>query len=355
MAHVQAIAELRPDSNPPNFFETHRQMTFATITRRHALALAALSLMPMAAGPAVAQDWPAKTIKLIVPFPPGGPTDTASRVVGQELAKRLKQPVVVEDRAGASGTIAAQFVAKSAPDGYTLMMLATPTLLAPHLYKSAGYDMNKDFAPVASVYDLPIVVVVNPTVLPDVKTLPDLIAKAKAEGGKLNYTSAGTASFGHLSTELLKDMGGFEMQHVAYKGSSPAITDLLGGQVPVMYADLVAALPHMQSGKLRAIAVGSPQRVVQLPEVKTIAEQGIKGFDAVSWGGLLAPAGTPKPIVDRVSAEMKQILADEDVRNRLIKAGASASYGDPAQMAARIRTDFDKWGKLIRDKNISGN
>jgi len=330
-------------------------MTSATFTRRHALALAALSLAAVAAVPAAAQEWPAKTIKLIVPFPPGGPTDTASRVVGQKLAERLKQPVVVENRAGASGTIAAQFVAKSAPDGYTLMMLATPTLLAPHLYKTAGYDVNKDFAPVATVYDLPIVVVVNPTVMPDVKTLPELIAKAKAEGGKLNYTSSGPGSFGHLTMEMLKDLGKFDMQHIAYKGGTPAVTDLLGGQVPVMYADLVAALPHIQAGKLRAIAVGSPQRIVQLPDVKTIAEQGFKGFDAVSWGGLLAPAGTPKPVVDRVSAEVKQILADKGVQDQLVKAGAAAAYGDPSQMAARVKGDFDKWGKVIRDKNIAVN
>jgi len=330
--------------------------TSANITRRRlALGAAFASLAVLAAVPAAAQEWPAKPIKLIVPFPPGGPTDTASRVVGQKLSERLKQPVVVENRAGASGTIAAQFVAKSAPDGYTLMMLATPTLLAPHLYKSAGYDVVKDFAPVASVYDLPIVVVVNPTVLPDVKTLPDLIAKAKAEGGKLNYTSSGPGSFGHLTMEMLKSLGNFDMQHIAYKGGTPAVTDLLGGQVPVMYADLVAALPHIQAGKLRAIAVGSPQRIVQLPDVKTIAEQGFKGFDAVSWGGLLAPAGTPKPVVDRVSAEIKQILADKDVQDKLVKAGAVSAYGDPAQMATRIRADFDKWGQVIRDKQIVVN
>jgi len=330
--------------------------TFATsFSRRHALGLALASLAAFAAGPVAAQQWPTKPIRLIVPFPPGGPTDTASRVIGQELAERLKQPVVVENRAGASGMIAAQFVAKSAPDGYTLMMLATPTLLAPHLYKGAGYDVTKDFAPVADVYDLPIVVVVNPTVMPDVKTLPDLIAKAKAEGGKLNYTSSGPGSFGHLTMEMLKGLGGFDMQHIAYKGGTPAVTDLLGGQVPVMYADLVAALPHIQAGKLRAIAVGSPQRIVQLPEVKTIAEQGFKGFDAVSWGGLLAPAGTPKPVVDRVSAEVKQILAEKEVQDKLVKAGAAAAYGDPAHMATRIRTDFDKWGKVIRDRQIVVN
>jgi len=331
-------------------------MTFTShATRRRAIALALAALGAAGAAPAFAQAWPSKPIKLVVPFPPGGPTDTASRIIGQKLAERLKQPVVVENRAGASGTIAAAAVAKSPADGYTFMMLATPTLLAPHLYKTVTYDTAKDFAPVATVYDLPIVMVVNPTVLPDVKSLPDLVAKAKAEDGKLNYTSSGPGSFGHLTTEMLKDLGQFDMQHVPYRGGAPAVADLLGGQVPMMYADLVAALPHIQSGKLRAIAIGSPQRVSLLPEVKTVAEQGFPGFDAVSWGGLLAPAGTPREIVERVSAEVKQILADKDVQSRLLNAGAIAAYQSPADMAARIGSDFDKWGKVVRDKGIVAN
>ena len=323
-----------------------------TIHRRTLLALAAA---PLLAGSAFAQQapWPDKIIKLVVPFPAGGPTDTASRIVGQKLAERLKQAVVVENRAGASGSIAAVQIAKAAPDGYTLMMLATPTLLAPHLYKKAGYDTVKDFTPVATVYDLPIVVVVNPKLLPDVTDLKGLIAYAKAQKNPLNYTSSGTGSFGHLSMELLKQLAGFDMQHVPYKGGVPAITDTIGGQVPIMYADLVAALPHIQSGKLRAIAVGSPERVVMLPDVKTIAEQGIKGYDAVSWGGLLAPAGTPKPIVDRIANEVQQILAEKDVQERLLNAGAIANFQTPAQLGQRVLQDYTRWGQLIRDKGLA--
>ena len=319
------------------------------LTRRSLLALA----LPLLTGAAFAQAWPSKPIKLIVPFPAGGPTDTASRIVGQKLAERLKQPVVVENRAGASGSIAAAAVAKNAPDGYTLMMLATPTLLAPHLYKKAGYDILKDFAPVATVYDLPIVMVVNPTLMPSVTDLQKLITHAKAQPGKLNYTSSGVGSFGHLSMESLKALGQFDMQHVAYRGGVPAITDLLGGQVPMMYADLVAALPHIQSGKLRAIAVGSPRRVGVIPNVKTVAEQGFSGFDAVSWGGLLAPAGTPRDIVMRLAEEIRQILSEKDVQERLEHAGTFAAFQSPEQMAARMRQDYDKWGKVIRDKGIS--
>ncbi|MEO6322882.1 MAG: tripartite tricarboxylate transporter substrate-binding protein, partial [Polaromonas sp.] len=290
------------------------------LTRRSLLALA----LPLFTGAAFAQAWPNKPIKLIVPFPAGGPTDTASRIVGQKLAERLKQPVVIENRAGASGAIAAAAVARSEPDGYTLMMLATPTLLAPHLYKKAGYDILKDFAPVATIYDLPIVMVVNPALMPSVTDLQKLITHAKAQPGKLNYTSSGVGSFGHLSMESLKAQGQFDMQHVAYRGGVPAITDLLGGQVPMMYADLVAALPHIQSGKLRAIAVGSPRRLSLIPNVKTVAEQGFSGFDAVSWGGLLAPAGTPRDIVSRLSEEFKQILSEKDVQERLEHAGTFA-------------------------------
>ncbi len=330
-----------------------RTRDFTRMVHSRRRAILALIAAPLMVGGAFAQAWPSKPIRLVVPWPPGGPTDTASRIVGQKLGERLKQPVIVENRAGASGSIAAAQVAKSAPDGYTLMMLATPTLLAPHLYKKAGYESLKDFTPIATVYDLPIVLVVNPTLLPKVTDLSTLIAQAKAQPGKLNYTSSGAGSFGHLSMELLKDLGGFEMQHVPYKGGVPAISDTIGGQVPIMYADLVAALPHIQAGKLRAIAVGSPQRVSMLPDVKTIAEQGFKGYDAVSWGGLLAPQGTPKDVVDRVTTEVGKILADKDVQDKLLKAGAIANYQAPAQMSQRMQQDYAKWGKVIRDKGIA--
>ncbi|MDD2546994.1 MAG: tripartite tricarboxylate transporter substrate binding protein [Burkholderiaceae bacterium] len=315
-------------------------------------ALWALAL-PWFIGTAGAETWPVKPLKLIVPFPPGGPTDTASRILGQKLADRLKQPVVVENRAGASGSMAAAQLTKAPADGYTLMMLATPTLLAPHLYKKAGYDTSRDFTPVATVYDLPIVIVVNPTLLPSVTDLQKLITHVRARPGQLNYTSSGVGSFGHLSMELLKQMGRFEMEHVPYKGSIPAITDTLGGQVPVMYADLVGALPHLQSGKLRAIAVGSPQRVGVVPQIPTIAEQGFKGFDAVSWGGLLAPQGTPKAVVQRIGDEVQAILAEKETQERLLTVGALARYQPAEQMAARIQGDYTKWGRVIREKGIS--
>ena len=322
---------------------------FALTRRRALLATGAL----LAAGGASAQSWPAKPIKLVVPWPPGGPTDTGSRIVGLALADRLGQPVVVENRPGASGSIAYQQVIKTPGDGTTFVMLATPTMLAPHLYKSASYHPVNDLLPVGMVYDLPIVLVVNAASLPKVTDLAGLIAEAKSRGGKLDYTSAGPGSFGHLSMELLKHQGGFDAQHIAYKGSAPAMNDLLGGQVPVMFSDLVAALPHIKSGKLRALDVGSPRRVDIVPDVKTVAEQGFKGFEAVSIGAMMAPKGTPAAAIDRMSSELKAVLAQKDVQDRLVGAGCYAHYMTPAETGRYVTAEFDKWGKVIKDNKLT--
>ena len=322
---------------------------FALTRRRALLATGAL----LAAGGAGAQSWPAKPIKLVVPWPPGGPTDTGSRIVGLALADRLGQPVVVENRPGASGSIAYQQVIKTPGDGTTFVMLATPTMLAPHLYKSASYHPVNDLLPVGMVYDLPIVLVVNAASLPKVTDLAGLIAEAKSRGGKLDYTSAGPGSFGHLSMEMLKQQGGFDAQHIAYKGSAPAMNDLLGGQVPVMFSDLVAALPHIKSGKLRALAVGSPRRVDIVPDVKTVAEQGFKGFEAVSIGAMMAPKGTPAAAIDRMSSELKAVLAQKDVQDRLVGAGCYAHYMTPAETGRYVTAEFDKWGKVIKDNKLT--
>ena len=321
--------------------------------RRALLGLALPLTLSLVAGSAFAQAWPSKPITLIVPFPPGGPTDVASRIVAQKMSVALKQNIVIDNRSGASGTVGAATAARAPADGYTFVMLATPTLLASHLYGPTGYDIFKNFTPVGSVYDLPIVLVVNPKSLPEVNSLQDLIAKAKAEGGKLNYTTAGAGSFGHLTTEQLKNIGKFDMQHVPYRGSAPAVTDLIGGQVPAMFSDLVGVLPHIKAGKLRAIAVGSGKRVSLLPDVKTVAEQGFPGFDATSWGGMLAPAGTPKDVVERMSAELKKALADKEVQDKLESVGSFAAYRTPEQTGVRMKQDFERWGKVIRDNHIT--
>ncbi|MBB2777188.1 UNVERIFIED_ORG: tripartite-type tricarboxylate transporter receptor subunit TctC [Comamonas terrigena] len=320
------------------------------MTRRLALAAAAT----VVAGSAWAQAaWPSKPITLIVPFPPGGPTDVVSRIVGKELSDRLGQPIIVENKSGASGAIAAGQVKRAAPDGYTLMTLATPTLFAPLFYKNTGYEVTQDFTPIAMIYDLPIVMVVNPEKLPGVTTLQQLIDTARAQKGALNYTTSGAGSFGHMSMELLKDLGKFDMQHVAYKGGVPAITDTIGGQVPIMYADLVAALPHIKSGKLVAVAVGSPERVAMIPEVKTIAEQGINGFSAVSLGAFLGPKGLPPAVVERLNKELKEILSQKSVQDRILGAGAIARFLPAAQLQQSLTTDYAKWSKVVREKGMA--
>lgn len=291
-------------------------------------------------------------VRLVVPFPPGGPTDSASRIVGKRMSDLLGSRFVVDNRAGASGTIGANAVAKARPDGLTVMMLATPVLLAPHLYPDSGYDVRKAFTPIGTVYDLPIVIVVNPQVVADVNDLASMIRRAKQENGRLPYTTAGVGSFGHLSMESLKLKAGFRMDHVPYRGSAPAIADVVGGQIGIMFADLVAALPHIQSGRLRAIAVGSARRVSLLPDVKTIAEQGYPDFDAVSWGGLMAPAGTPASVIESYADALKRTLDEQAIRDGLLKVGAFANWQSPTQMAERIRTEDEQWGRVIRDAGI---
>ncbi|NMM75815.1 ABC transporter substrate-binding protein [Acidovorax sp. SRB_14] len=325
----------------------------ASLHRRHLLAAAAAGALTAFTGTAVASAWPDKLVKIVVAFPPGGPTDTAARIVAQKLGERLGQSVIVENRPGASGSIGTAAFIKSPADGYTLSMFGMPALLAPLLFNNNAYDVRKDFLPVATVYDLPMAVVINPRVLPNVTTLPQLIAHAKASKTPLNYTSSGTGSFGHLSMEQLKDLGGFDMQHIPYRGSAPAVTDLIGGQIPVMFADVVAALPHIQAGKLRAIAVSSNQAKLLLPGVKSVAEQGFAGFDADTWGGLIAPLGTPRAVVDRLNKELKVIMADPELQQKMIGAGAVANYQTGETMRKRLLSDYDRWSKIAKDKNIS--
>nr|WP_225608873.1 MULTISPECIES: tripartite tricarboxylate transporter substrate binding protein [Comamonas] len=318
--------------------------------------MAAVALLAGAwSAPALASNagaYPNQPIKLIVPFPPGGPTDTAARILGQHMGETLGKPMVVENRAGASGLVGTETAAKSPADGYTLVMLASPTVLGDKLYGQKRYDLLKDFAHIGVAYDLPIVMVVNPKVL-DVQDISQLIAASKKQ--VLNYNSAGSGSFGHLSTELLKSQGKFEMLHISYKGSAPAMTDLLGGQVPMMFSDMIAALPHIKSGKLRPIAVGSPQRVVFTPDVKTVAEQGFPGFDAVAWGGLMAPRGTPQPVMDQLTAALKKALDDKSVQEKLQQVGTTAAFAPGAAMHKRIASDLGKWGKVITDNHITNN
>lgn len=309
------------------------------------LLLAFPSLQASAAG------WPDRPIKLVVPFPAGGPTDSAARVYAEALGKRLGQPIVVDNKPGASGAVAAgQFVGTPA-DGYTFMMMVTPTILAPHFFKTATFHPATSFAPVTKIYDLPNVIAVNRNSLPDVTDLKSLFAKASAQ--TLMYTSSGAGSSGHLSMELMKSKGFTNMQHVAYKGSAPAMNDTLGGVVPVIYADMVTALPQIKGGRLKAVAVGTPQRVKSLPDVPTMAEQGFGGNEASSWGGLVAPKGTPQDIIKRVSEESRQILASDEINQRFEQIGVLAAYLPPAKTQELLQSDFTGWGKVVKDNQLT--
>lgn len=298
-----------------------------------------------------AAAWPDKVIRMVVAFPAGGPTDTAARLIAQKLSDRLGQSVIVENKPGASGSIGTAAFIKSPADGYTISLFGMPALIAPIVYRNNLYDSRKDFTCVSTVYDVPYVLVVNPKALPSVDDLQQLMAAAKTQD--LSYTSPGTGSIAHLSMEQLKELGGFKMQHISYKGSAPAMNDLLGGQLPVMYADLIAAMPHIQSGRLKAIALGSPDAKVFLPHVKAIAEQGFSGFQSSSWSGVIVPNGTPADVVARLDKELKSILADKDNRERMEKIGALAVYQSSEQMKTRLVDEYNRWNKVATEKNIT--
>jgi tripartite-type tricarboxylate transporter receptor subunit TctC len=294
-----------------------------------------------------AQSYPNRTIRLVVPFPAAGTTDILARAAAQKLTEAFGQSVVVDNRPGAAGNIGSDLVAKSAPDGYTLLMGTVGThAINPSLYSKMPYDHVKDFVPVVLVAGVPNVLVVNPA-LP-VNSVADLIKLAKDKPGQINFASSGSGTSIHLSGELFKTMAGVDITHIPYKGSSPALTDLMGGQVQIMFDNLPSALPQIKAGKLRAIAVTSLKRAPVLPDVPTISESGLPGFEASSWFGVLAPAGTPAPIVARINAEVNKWLQSTDARERLLSQGAEAAGGSPEQFANHIRAESEKWAKVVK-------
>jgi tripartite-type tricarboxylate transporter receptor subunit TctC len=312
------------------------------------LALAASLFAPLAHS----QAWPTKqAIKFIVPYPPGGASDVTARLIATKLGEVLGQSVVVENKAGANGIIATDFVAKSAPDGYTMLMANLgPNALNPVVYKKLPYDAIKDFQGVTLTSIVPQVVVVNPN-LP-VKSIPELIAYAKANPGKVSFGSAGQGASNHLSGELLNSLGGIKMQHIPYKGDAPSIVDLMSGQIQVALPTTVAGLPHVKSGKLRAIAVTSSKRLEGMADVPTVAES-LPGYEAVSWGGVMVPAGTPKEIVTRLNTEINRILNMPDVAEKLRALGAIIVGSTPEEFDKYVKDEITKWGKVARDNNIA--
>ncbi|MBK8321918.1 MAG: tripartite tricarboxylate transporter substrate binding protein [Betaproteobacteria bacterium] len=316
---------------------------------RLALAFCACLALPLAAN---AQGWPTKqAIKFIVVYPPGGASDVTARLIGAKLGEILGQSVVIENKPGANGMIATDFVAKSAPDGYTMLMANLgPNALNPVVYKKLPYDAIKDFTGVTLTTIVPQVVVVNQDV--PVKTIPELIAYTKANPGKVSFGSAGQGASNHLSGELLNAMGGIKMQHVPYKGDAPSIVDLIGGQIQLALPTTVAGLPHVRSGKLRAIGVTSKKRLDSLPDVAAVAET-LPGYEAVSWGGVMVPAGTPKEIVNRLNVEINKILKMPDVAAKLENLGAIIVGSTPEEFDKYVKDEIAKWGKVARDNNIA--
>jgi len=294
--------------------------------------------------------YPDRPVRVIVPFPPGGATDIVGREIADKLSRSLGQPFVVENRSGASGNIGMEAAARSAPDGYTLVVGAPQTLTINPQLMTMTFDPQKELAPVVVIASVPNVLIVNPK-LP-VTTVGELIALAKKEPGKLDYGSSSIGGTPHLSAELFKSMTGTHIVHVPYRGSGPALTDLMGGQIDLMFDNLPAALPHVKSGKVRALAVTTTQRTQSAPDLPTLAESGLPGFDSEGWFALLAPAGTPDAVLEKINSEVNRILKTDDFRERLAKVGAEAVGGSRADFQGRIQNETQRWGKVIRTAGI---
>jgi len=311
----------------------------------------AAAVLTSTAGDALAQTYPTKYIRVFVPAPAGGGTDILARIIGQKFTESWGQQVVIENRGGASGTIAAEMAAKSAPDGYNLFMIYSGILtINPSLFKKLPYDPIKDFEPVAIFVQVPNILVVHPSV--PVKSVKELIALAKSKPGQLNCASSGIGVSNYMCMELFKGMTGVDWMHIPYKGGAPAMIDLLGGQVQVMFNNLVELAPHIKAGKLRALAVATPKRISAMPDLPTVAEAGVPGYEVLLWYGMVAPAGTPKEIIKKLNTEILKIQQMADVKERLDKMGAEPIDYTPEQMADYIKVEMAKWAKVIKDAGV---
>jgi tripartite-type tricarboxylate transporter receptor subunit TctC len=322
----------------------------STVNGFRATALAAA--LAFVAIPAAAQDFPSRPITLIVPYAAGGGNDVMARVAAEKMSKTLGQQVVVENRGGAGGSIATRQIAKSAPDGYTLGLGGTGTLaINPTLYANVGYDPRKDFAPVGLIATSALVVLVHPS-LP-VRTIPELIALAKKDPGKLTFASAGAGSGIHLAAEYFAALAGIKLTHVPYKGTGPALTDLIGGHVSMYFSSLPPAVGLMRDGKVRALAVTGAKRSPLFPELPTVAESGLPGYEAVLHYGIVAPAGTPKPAIDKLSAALREAVMSEDLKEKLAKDGAEPLPSTPEEYAADIDREETKWSAIVKKSGAS--
>jgi tripartite-type tricarboxylate transporter receptor subunit TctC len=324
---------------------------------RSADSFAALALCAAMAAPVAAQDkpdaYPSAPIKLIVPFAPGGFTDVVARLVAEKLTPALGQPVIVENRMGAGSTIGTDYVAKSAPDGYTLALISTTHVIAPWLYKKLPYDAINSFAPITKLVDSPYVLVTNPNV--PARNVSELIALAKARPGQLDYASSGNGSSQHLAAALFATMADIKINHVPYRGSGQALNDIIGGQVSMGFLGVTAALPQIAGGRLRPLGVTTTKRSPDLPQVPTLDEAGLKGYEATIWLGLIAPAGTPKPILDKLHDATAKVLQEPESRKALAGAGLELSLTSEEAFGELLKTESAKWGKVVRDTGASVN
>ena len=328
-----------------------RRLTTASPTRR-LLGIAAAGAAALLCLPAQAQtdaaDYPTRNVTILVGFPPGTATDTVARILAERFSARLKKPFVIDNKPGQGGSLGAAAAAKAQPDGHTLLMSATaPMSINPHLYAKLTYDPQKDFAPIGLTSWLSYVLVVRPEF--GVGTLPELLARARANPGQISFASIGNGTTSHLLMTLLAQRTDTRFNHIPYKGSAQSQTDVMGGQVDMTFDTLVSLMPHVKTGRLKALAVSSLNRSAFAPTVPTVAEQGVAGFDAGAWLGLLAPAGTPKPIVEKLNRELNQILEEPETRRKLIEAGTEILKSSPDEFVAHIRNENVKWGKLVRE------
>jgi len=314
--------------------------------------LAAL-LLALFAAPALAQTYPNHPVRIVIPLSPGGTTDVPGRMVAQKLSETLGQQFFVENKAGAGGTIGSDFVAKSKPDGYTLLLTASPFVISPHVYKNMPYNALADFAPVIRIATGPYVLVVHPSL--GVKSVKELIERAKKDPGKIDFASSGNGGAQHLVTELFMYMAGIKLNHVPYKGSGPAQQDLMGGIVKVSFVGTPIALPHMKAGRLNALGVSTAKRSPEMPEVPTIAEAGVPGYEATVWVGLLAPAGTPAELIAKLNGDIAKLMRTDEFHKLMLTTGMEPDPDTPAQFADYLKADYDKWGKVVRESGATVN
>ncbi len=314
-------------------------------TLRAALALAAFGCL-VASGAARADVYPSRSVKIVVPYTPGGTNDIVARLVAQKLTEGLGQPVIVENKPGASGNLGAEQVARAPADGYTLILVTTGHAIAPSLYKNLRYSIQNDLAPVSELTSGPLLVMVNPS--SPYKTIGDVVAAAKARPGTINFGSAGNGSSTHLATELLASTAGVKMTHIPYTGSMPAMQDVMADNAQLVMDLMLSAAPQVAGGRLRAIAITSAKRSPQLPDVPTVAESGMPGFEVGVWNGLMAPAGTPRPIVDRLNAEIRKALADPELKKRFEAQGFEAVWTPPEKFGALIGSEIGRWAKVVQ-------